>query len=65
MGDWVIGNGLLAIEVVGRALFLGNLDGQDGLDDLDSALKDSALPQASIWLALVFLGGGGFPPPFL
>ena len=57
MGDWAIGNGLLAIEVVGRALFLGTLD------DLASALGDSALPQASVWLALVSRRGGGSPPP--
>ena len=42
VGDWAIGNGLLAIEVVGRALFLRTLDDLDGLDDLDSALGDSA-----------------------
>ena len=58
MGDWAIGNGLLAIEVVGRALFLGTLDDLDSLDDLASAL-----PQASVWLALVSRRGGGSPPP--
>ena len=37
MGDWAIGNGLLAIEVVGRALFLRTLD------DLDSATRTAPL----------------------
>ena len=63
MGDWAIGNGLLAIEVVGRALFLRTLYDLDSLDDLASALGDSALPQASVWLALVSRRGGGSPPP--
>ena len=45
MGDWAIGNGLLAIEVVGRALFLRTLDDLDSLDDLASATRIAPYPR--------------------